>query len=91
MAFTFPWLKKTVVMSSPDQPAEDELEVVAGAANPDTYVPLALAMQYSGSTGNPKLMSFIREHVERSFHIPYSCVPSCSSPAGPKARARSPD
>lgn len=61
-------------MSSPDQPADDQLEVVAGSANEATYVPLALAMQYSGSTGNPKLSAFIREHVERSFHIP------CASP-----------
>jgi DNA-binding transcriptional MocR family regulator len=57
-------------MSSPDQPADDQLVVVAGSANESTYVPLALAMQYSGSTGNPKLSAFIREHVERSFHIP---------------------
>lgn len=45
MSFTFPYVNKTVVMSTPDQPSDDKLTVVPGAEQP-LYVPLSLAMQY---------------------------------------------
>lgn len=74
MTLEFPYLTKAITVPNETFNTVSTTDFARSVSHerPDLHVDLSTALQYGGSSGNIKLLTFLKEHVRREGGVGYS-------------------